>query len=199
MRLSTAAFTGPRRSLRSDARHPGAHCPSKTERSRAIQYSLKRWPAVTRSLDDGRIRLAKNAARARTARCRDRPRQLDLRRFGPRRRAYRRHLNPDRNGQAQRCRPTGLARRRPQATTGPSCPTRRRPAPLDLRALASIPAAAFTGRTRLISPIDYSNYEFICTAGSVPPNGVTRQAESPMGRIDSPRLTVAFSGPIKGP
>jgi hypothetical protein len=106
----------------------------------------------------------------------------------------RRHLNPDRNG-----RPTGLARRRPQATTGPSCPTRRRPAPLDLRALASIPAAAFTGRTRLISPIDYSNYEFICTAGSVPPNGVTRQAESPMGRIDSPRLTVAFSGPIKGP
>jgi transposase len=35
---------------------------SKNETAKAIDYSLKRWPALTRLLDDGRLCISNNAA-----------------------------------------------------------------------------------------------------------------------------------------
>jgi len=41
---------------------------SKSDTAKAIDYSLKRWPALTRFLDDGRLCMSNNAAE-RTLRC----------------------------------------------------------------------------------------------------------------------------------
>jgi transposase len=40
----------------------------KSETAKAIDYSLQRWPAFTRSLDDGRLCMSNNAAE-RAVRC----------------------------------------------------------------------------------------------------------------------------------
>ena len=55
----------------------------KSEIAKAINYGLSRWEAFTRFLSDGLICLSNNAARS--AWCRARPRQLDIRGFGCRR------------------------------------------------------------------------------------------------------------------
>jgi len=66
---------------------------SKNPVAKAIDYSLKRWPAMTFFLADGRVCLSNNAAGA--ARHRRRSAQLDICRLGPRRRAGCGHLHPD--------------------------------------------------------------------------------------------------------
>ena len=43
-------------------REQRAKLSSKNEIAKAIQYSLKRWPALTRFLDDGRLCMSNNAA-----------------------------------------------------------------------------------------------------------------------------------------
>ena len=98
----------------------------KTKTAVAIDYMLKRWPAFTRFLDDGRICLSNNAAERAIRAPRGRPAQLDLRglRAGGRRAAAMYTLIE--TGQAQRHRSTSLARRRPRPTAGPS----RTPEPL---------------------------------------------------------------------
>jgi Transposase IS66 family len=40
----------------------GARLPSKNELAKAIDYSLKRWAALTRFLHDGRLCMSTNAA-----------------------------------------------------------------------------------------------------------------------------------------
>jgi Transposase IS66 family len=70
--------------------------------AKAIDYMLKRWPAFTRVLDDGRICLSNNAAERA-------PRGIPLgaprtavRRLRPWRRARYRNVHPDRYGETQR-------------------------------------------------------------------------------------------------
>ena len=83
-----------------------------SDTAKAIDYSLKRWDAFTRFLDDGRLCMSNNAAE-RELRCRRRgPQELDLRRLRRRRPPRRRHLHADRDRQAQRHRSAGLACRR---------------------------------------------------------------------------------------
>jgi transposase len=53
---------------------------SKNETAKAIDYSLKGWPALTRFLDDERLCMSNNAAE-RAACCCPGPQQLDLRRL----------------------------------------------------------------------------------------------------------------------
>jgi transposase len=48
--------------LRTWLREQRARLSSKNETAKAIDYSLKRWPALTRFLDDGRLCLSNNAA-----------------------------------------------------------------------------------------------------------------------------------------
>jgi transposase len=43
-------------------REQRARLSSKNETAKAIDYSLKRWPALTRFLDDGRLCMSNNAA-----------------------------------------------------------------------------------------------------------------------------------------
>jgi transposase len=78
--------------------------------AKAMDYMLKRWPAFTRFLDDGRICLSNHAAE-RVARRSPRQTQLALRRFRSRRRARRRDLFPDCHCQTQRRRSPSLAHR----------------------------------------------------------------------------------------
>ena len=61
--------------------------------AKAIDYMLKRWPAFTRFLDDGRICLSNNAAEHRS-----RAPGMVIRRLRPRRRAGRSDVHPDRHG-----------------------------------------------------------------------------------------------------
>ena len=70
------------------------------ETAKAIDYLLKRWPAFTRFLDDGRICLSNNAAERAVRRC-DRPQSLAVRRVRPRWRACRCDVLADRHRQAQ--------------------------------------------------------------------------------------------------
>ena len=49
-------------------REQRAKLSSKNETAKAIHYSLKRWPALTRLLDDGRLCMSNNAAE-RSVRC----------------------------------------------------------------------------------------------------------------------------------
>jgi transposase len=81
--------------------------------AKAMDYMLKRWPAFTRFLDDGRICLSNNAAERALRGHRARAQGVVVRRFRPWRRARRGNVHPDRHGQAQRHRPASLARRRP--------------------------------------------------------------------------------------
>jgi transposase len=48
-----------------------------SDTGKAIDYSLKRWTALIRFLDDGRLCVTNNAAARRCGR----PQELDLRRF----------------------------------------------------------------------------------------------------------------------
>ena len=57
--------------------------------AKAMDYMLKRWPAFTRFLDDGRICLSNNAAERALARYCPRQKVMALRRFRPRRTARR--------------------------------------------------------------------------------------------------------------
>ena len=97
-------------------RHQHERLSRKSEIGKAIAYTTKRWAALTRFMSDGRDLPEQQRGRAGAARRGRRPAQLDLRRLGPRRRAGRRDLHPDRDRQAQRHRPPGLARRRPRPT-----------------------------------------------------------------------------------
>ena len=94
--------------------------------AKAMDYMLKRWPAFTRFLDDGRICLTNNAAE-RALRCVALGRQLDLLRLRSGRRAGRGDLHADRHRQAQRHRSRSLARRR--------APPHQRPSGLELNEL----------------------------------------------------------------
>lgn len=71
--------------------------------ARVMDYRLKRWPAFTRFLDGRR-------GRASAARHGPRPEIVALRRPGARPPSRRAPEYPERNRQAQRQRPTGLAR-----------------------------------------------------------------------------------------
>ncbi len=78
--------------------------------TKAMDYMLKRWPAFTRFLDDGRVCLSNNAAERGL-------RGIALGRKSwlfagsdSRGHARGRHVQPDRHGQAQRHRSAGLAR-----------------------------------------------------------------------------------------
>ena len=88
----------------------------KSETAKAIDYSLKRWPSV--HLEQRR--------RTSAARHRRRTTQLDLCRLRRRRSARRRRLHADRDRQAQRHRPAGLARRCPRPPSRSSDAARRR-------------------------------------------------------------------------
>jgi transposase len=83
---------------------------ARNEIAKAIQYSLGRWSALTRFLDDGRLCMSQQRRRGGAARHRGRPQKLDLRRIRRRRPARHRHLHADRERQAQRHRSAGLAR-----------------------------------------------------------------------------------------
>ena len=83
---------------------------SQNDTAKAIDYSLKRWPALTRFLDRRPPVHLQQRRRAGAARHRCRPPQLDLRRIRRRWPTCRRHLHPHRDRQAQRHRPAGLAR-----------------------------------------------------------------------------------------
>ena len=93
------------------------------ETAKAIDYMLKRWPAFTRFLDDGRICLSNNAAeRALRGIALGEPwaenhgcsRVPIARPAGdPWRTARRGDLQPDRHRQTERCRSAGLAGRCP--------------------------------------------------------------------------------------
>jgi transposase len=48
--------------LKTFLREQRARLSSKNETAKAIDYSLKRWPALTRFLDDGRLCISNNAA-----------------------------------------------------------------------------------------------------------------------------------------
>ena len=97
--------------------------------AKAMDYMLKRWPAFTRFLDDGRICLTQQRRRTSAARHRPRPAQLVVRRLRPRRRAGSRDLHADRHRQAERHRPASLARRRAAPhRRSPRQPPRRPPA-----------------------------------------------------------------------
>ena len=92
---------------------------SKSETAKAMDYGLKRLPAFTRFLHDGRVCLSNNAAE-RAMRCIAIGRKnWTFRRLGrwwPPRRG---DLHPDRDLQAQRRRSPRLARGCPQAPAGP--------------------------------------------------------------------------------
>ena len=100
--------------------------------SRAIDYILKRWPAFTRFLEDGRICLSNNAA------------ERALRGVALGRRAWMfagsdrggeraaRCLQPHRHGQAEQRRSPRLAGRRPTQDWGSPGQSPRRPASLEL-------------------------------------------------------------------
>ena len=99
---------------------------TKSELAKAITYSLKRWTALTRFLDDGRICMTNNAAERALRGVAVGAGELDLRRLGPRCRARRHDLHPDDDLQAEPHRPAGLHRRRPRKAAGPSRPSHRR-------------------------------------------------------------------------
>jgi len=83
--------------------------------AKAIDYMLKRWPAFTRFLDDGRICLSNNAAeRALRGIAIGRRAWLfaGSDQLRPRWRACSSDVHPYRHGETQRRRSTGLARRR---------------------------------------------------------------------------------------
>ena len=104
--------------------------------ARAMDYMLKRWPAFTRFLDDGRICLTNNAAeRALRGVALGRKSWLFV---GSDRGGRPRggHVHADRHRQAQRHRPAGLARRRPRAHRQPP-----HPAPPRASALALAPGS----------------------------------------------------------
>src|SRR5580704_1666583 len=91
--------------------------------AKAMHYMLKRWPAFTQFLDDGRICLSNNAAeRAPWAEI------VPVRGFRPRRTASRGDVQSDRHCQSERRRPAGLARRCPGPDRRPSSPQDRRTA-----------------------------------------------------------------------
>jgi hypothetical protein len=84
-----------------------------SDTGKAIDYSLKRWAALTRFLDDGRLCMTNNAAE-RELRAIAIGR-LDLRRLRRRRLTSRHPLDAHSDGKAQRRRSAGLARRRARA------------------------------------------------------------------------------------
>jgi transposase len=84
---------------------------------------LKRWDRIARFIDDGRICLTNNAAECALAEI------VVVRRLRTRRRSRRGHGYADHDGEAQRRRSSGLARRRAR-------PHRRPPAKPATRAVA---------------------------------------------------------------
>ena len=90
-------------------REQRARLSKNSDTTKAINYSLNRWDAFTRFLDNGRLCMSNNAAE----------RELravalgrNLRRLRRRRPARCCDLHADRHRKAQRCRPADLARRR---------------------------------------------------------------------------------------
>ena len=79
------------------------------ESAKAIDYMLKRWPAFTRFLDDGRICLIEQCRGASAARYCPGQKIMAVRGFRSRRTAGRGDLQPDRHRQIERCRSAGLA------------------------------------------------------------------------------------------
>ncbi len=113
-------------------REQRARLSGNSETAKAIDYSLKRWAALTRFLDDGRLCMSNNAAERALRGIAVGRKQLDLRRLRRRRPARRRHLHADRDRQAQRRRSAGLARRRARPPAGSSRQAHRRAAALEL-------------------------------------------------------------------
>jgi len=83
--------------------------------AKAMDYMLKRWPAFTRFLDDGRVCLSNNAAERGLRGIALGTEVMAVCRLRSRRPACRCHVQPDRHGENERHRPAGLARRRPRA------------------------------------------------------------------------------------
>ena len=96
--------------LESCMRQQRAKLSPKSETAKAIDYSLKRWPAFTRFLDDGRLCMSNNAAEREIRADSRRPSQLDLRRLRRRRQPRRRDVHAHQHSQAQRRRSASLAR-----------------------------------------------------------------------------------------
>ena len=80
-------------------------CRATPTTAKAMDYMLKRWPAFTRFLDDGRICLTNNAAERALRGIALGRRGLAVRRLRSRRRARRGNVHADRHRQAQRHRP----------------------------------------------------------------------------------------------
>ena len=111
-------------------REQRARLSKNSDTTKAINYSLNRWDAFTRLLDDGR--LCMNAAeRELRARCPG-AKELDLRRLRRRRPARCCDLHADRHRQTQRCRPADLARRRARSLARSSGQAHSRAAALEL-------------------------------------------------------------------
>ena len=100
----------------------------KSEVGKAIAYTTKRWPTLTRFMQDGRSCMTNNAAERALRGVAVGPAQLDLRRLGSGRRAGRRDLHLDRDGQTERHQLPGLACRCARAIARPPGQTDR-PAP----------------------------------------------------------------------
>src|SRR5262249_24166785 len=81
--------------------------------AKAMDYILKRWPAFTRFLDDGRICLSEQRGRSGLARYCARQKVMVVRRFRPRWTARRGDVQADRHCQIEQLRPAGLVGRRP--------------------------------------------------------------------------------------
>ena len=115
-------------------REQRAKLSAKNETAKAIHYSLKRWSALTRFLDDGRLCMSNNAAeRALRAVAVGRNNWTFAGSDEGGRRAAAIYTL-DRDRQAQRCRPAGLARRRPGTPPGSPCQAHRRAPALELAA-----------------------------------------------------------------
>jgi transposase len=109
----------------------------KSEVGKAIAYALNHWAALSRFLDDGRICLSNNAAERALRGIAVGRRNWTFAgsdRGGERAAA---DLHPDRDGQAQRRRPAGLARRRARPAARSSRQADRRPLPWNWRSRRS--------------------------------------------------------------
>ena len=89
--------------------------------AKAINYMLKRWPAFTLFLDDGPGLPVEQCSGAGAARGRSGQEVVAVLRLRSRRAARRCDVQPHRDGQNERRRSAGLARRRAQAHRWPSC------------------------------------------------------------------------------
>ena len=101
--------------------------------AKAIDYSLGRWQALTRFLDEARCRSITTGSRIGFARSRG-PLELAVCRIAARGKACRRSHELDSIGQAQRPRPVSIPQRRPRETAHPTREPHRRIAAAQLDA-----------------------------------------------------------------